>query len=85
MHQNIYQNQFSNYKKGAIAKPESPKKHLIWAAHPHTHLSTKYPPGLCGHFDEEKKKQKPGVPPKMGEGEPSKFEGRGVVATSNLF
>ena len=37
-------NQFSN-KKGAIAKPESPKKHPIWAAHPRTHLSTKYPPG----------------------------------------
>ena len=31
-------------KKGAIAKPESPKKHPIWAAHPRTHLSTKYPP-----------------------------------------
>ena len=29
---------------GAIAKPESPKKHPIWAAHPRTHLSTKYPP-----------------------------------------
>ena len=40
---NLYQNQFSN-KKGAIAKPESPKKHPIWAAHPRTHLSTKYPP-----------------------------------------
>ena len=40
---NLYLNQFSN-KKGAIAKPESPKKHPIWAAHPHTHLSTKYPP-----------------------------------------
>ena len=39
----LYQNQFSN-KKGAIAKPESPKKHPIWAAHPRTHLSTKYPP-----------------------------------------
>ena len=31
-------------KKGAIAKPESPKKHPIWAAHPRAHLSTKYPP-----------------------------------------
>ena len=40
-----YLNQFSN-KKGAIAKPESPKKHPIWAAHPRTHLSTKYPPGV---------------------------------------
>ena len=39
----LYQNPFSN-KKGAIAKPESPKKHPIWAAHPRTHLSTKYPP-----------------------------------------
>ena len=39
----LYLNQFSN-KKGAIAKPESPKKHPIWAAHPRTHLSTKYPP-----------------------------------------
>ena len=39
----IYQNQFSN-KKGAIGKPESPKKHPIWATHPRTHLSTKYPP-----------------------------------------
>ena len=39
----LYQNQFSN-KKGVIAKPESPKKHPIWAAHPRTHLSTKYPP-----------------------------------------
>ena len=38
-----YLNQFSN-KKGAMAKPESPKKHPIWAAHPRTHLSTKYPP-----------------------------------------
>ena len=38
-------NQFSN-KKGAIAKPERPKKHPIWAAHPRTHLSTKYPPGV---------------------------------------
>ena len=48
----LYQNQFSN-KKGAIAKPESPKKHPIWAAHPRTHLSTKYPlPGqhtACKH------------------------------------
>ena len=26
------------------AKPESPKKHPIWAPHPRTHLSTKYPP-----------------------------------------
>ena len=32
-------------KKGAIAKPERPKKHPIWAAHPRTHPSTKYPPG----------------------------------------
>ena len=40
----LYLNQFSN-KKGAIDKPESPKKHPIWAAHPHIHLSTKYPPG----------------------------------------
>ena len=40
----LYLNQFSN-KKGAIDKPESPKKHPIWAAHPRTHLSTKYPPG----------------------------------------
>ena len=38
-----YLNQFSN-KKGAIGKPEGPKKHPIWAAHPRTHLSTKYPP-----------------------------------------
>ena len=36
-------NQFSN-KKGAIGKPERPKKHPIWAPHPRTHLSTKYPP-----------------------------------------
>ena len=34
-------------KKGAIAKPESPKKHPIWAAHPRTYLSTKYPPPGC--------------------------------------
>ena len=40
----LYLNQFSN-KKGAIGKPERPKKHPIWAAHPRTHLSTKYPPG----------------------------------------
>ena len=39
----LYLNQFSN-KKGAIGKPERPKKHPIWAAHPRTHLSTKYPP-----------------------------------------
>ena len=39
----LYLNQFSN-KKGAIGKPEQPKKHPIWAAHPCTHLSTKYPP-----------------------------------------
>ena len=39
-----YLNQFSN-KTGAIGKPERPKKHPIWAAHPRTHLSTKYPPG----------------------------------------
>ena len=38
----LYLNQFSN-KKGAIGKPERPKKHPIWAAHPRTHLSTKYP------------------------------------------
>ena len=51
----LYQNQFSN-KKGAIAKPESPKKHPIWAAHPRTHLSTKYPPPPRGvsHNIEEK-------------------------------
>ena len=41
----LYLNQFSN-KKGAIAKPESPKKHPIWVAHPRTHLFTKYPLGL---------------------------------------
>ena len=40
---NLYLNQFSN-KKGAIGKRERPKKHPIWAAHPRTHLSTKYPP-----------------------------------------
>ena len=40
----LYLNQFSN-KKGVIGKPERPKKHPIWAAHPRTHLSTKYPPG----------------------------------------
>ena len=45
----LYQNQFSN-KKGAIAKPESSKKHLIWAAHPRTHLSTKYPPDCYLEF-----------------------------------
>ena len=28
-------------KKGAIRKPERPKRHRIWAAHPRTHLSTK--------------------------------------------
>ena len=39
----LYLNQFSN-KKGAIAKLERPKKHPIWAAHPRTHLSIKYPP-----------------------------------------
>ena len=39
----LYLNQFSN-KKGAIGKPERPKKHPIWATHPRTHLSTKYPP-----------------------------------------
>ena len=44
----LYLNQFSN-KKGAIGKPERPKKHPIWAAHPRTHLSTKYPPG-CSHW-----------------------------------
>ena len=41
----LYLNQFSN-KKGAIGKPEWPKKHPIWAAHPRTHLSTKYPPRI---------------------------------------
>ena len=40
----LYLNQFSN-KKGAIGKPERPKKHPIWSAHPRIHLSTKYPPG----------------------------------------
>ena len=40
---NLYLNQFSN-KKGVSGKPERPKKHPIWAAHPRTHLSTKYPP-----------------------------------------
>ena len=40
---NLYLNQFSN-KKGAIGKPERPKKHPIWAADPRTHLSTKFPP-----------------------------------------
>ena len=40
----LYLNQFSN-KKGAIGKPERPNQHPIWAAHPRTHLSTKYPPG----------------------------------------
>ena len=40
----LYLNQFSN-KKGAIGKPERPKKHPIWAAHPRTHLSTKYHTG----------------------------------------
>ena len=39
----LYLNQFSN-KKGAIGKPDWAKKHHIWAAHPRTHLSTKYPP-----------------------------------------
>ena len=43
----LYLNQFSN-KKGAIGKPERPKKHPIWAAHPRTHLSTKYPPRTPG-------------------------------------
>ena len=38
----LYLNQFSN-KKGAICKPERPKRPPIWAVHPHTHLSTKYP------------------------------------------
>ena len=41
----LYLNQFSN-KKGAIGKPERPKWHPIWAAHPRTHLSTKYPPPI---------------------------------------
>ena len=40
----LYLNQFSN-KKGAIGKSGRPKKHPIWAAHPRTNLSTKYPPG----------------------------------------
>ena len=40
---NLYLNQFSN-KKGTIGKPKRPKNHLIWAAHPRTYLSTKYPP-----------------------------------------
>ena len=31
-------------QKGAIGKPERPKKHPIWAADPRAHLSTKYPP-----------------------------------------
>ena len=44
----LYKNQFPN-KKGAIAQPESPKKHPIWAAHPRTHLSTKYPPSGAGY------------------------------------
>ena len=35
--------------EGAIAKPESPKKHPMWAAHPRTHLSTKYPPPRAKH------------------------------------
>ena len=33
---------FKNKKGG---KPDRLKKHPIWAAHPHTHLSTKYPRG----------------------------------------
>ena len=49
----LYLNQFSN-KKGAIGKPERPKKHPIWAAHPRTHLSTKYPPpGQKLNFEKE--------------------------------
>ena len=32
----LYLNQFSN-KKGATGKPERPKRHPIWAAHPRTH------------------------------------------------
>ena len=51
-----YLNQFSN-KKGAIAKPESPKKHPIWAAHPRTHLSTKYPPPGVKHTLKEFKSE----------------------------
>ena len=41
----LYLNQFSN-KKGPIGKPETPKRHPIWAARfiSRTHLSTKYPP-----------------------------------------
>ena len=41
----LYLNQVSN-KKGAIGKPDRPKKHPIWAAHRRIHLSTKYPPGI---------------------------------------
>ena len=33
----------------AIGKPERPKRHHIWAAHPHTNLSTKYPPPVGPH------------------------------------
>ena len=40
----LYLNQFSN-KKEATGKPERLKRHPIWAAHPGTHLSTKYLPG----------------------------------------
>ena len=40
----LYLNQLK--KKGAIGKPERPKKHPIWAAHPRSHLSTKYPRGF---------------------------------------
>ena len=43
----LYLTLFSN-KIGAIGKPERMKKqkHPIWAVHPHTHFSTKYPPGM---------------------------------------
>ena len=43
---NLYLNQFSN-KKGAIGKPERPKKHPIWAAHPRTHFPLSTPPWGC--------------------------------------
>ena len=46
---NLYLNQFSN-QKGAIGKPERPKRYPIWVAHPRTHLSTKYPPPGLKHF-----------------------------------
>ena len=41
--------QFKRDKKEANGKPERPKRHPIWAAHPRTNLSTKCPrPGLGG-------------------------------------